>query len=67
MAGADHSAVVFRKSSYSESGNCVEVGIHGDVSAVLIRDSKDPDGGILSVSPTTWKNFLQEIQHGRSD
>jgi hypothetical protein len=61
MEGVDHSSVVFRKSSYSESGNCVEVGVHRG--SVLIRDSKNPNGGILSVSPEAWEKFLHGMRH----
>ncbi|MGI5458217.1 DUF397 domain-containing protein [Streptomyces sp. CA-249302] len=51
-------ACVWRKSSYSsnEGGNCVEVAPHP--SAIHIRDSKTPDGPILTVSPATWSGFL---------
>jgi len=51
-------AYAWRKSSYSGSqgGDCVEVAAHP--SAVHIRDSKIPDGGILTVSPAAWNRFL---------
>lgn len=46
----------WRKSSYSEAnGNsdCVEVGYAaGDVTA--LRDSKNPDGGMLTVPTAGW-------------
>jgi hypothetical protein len=64
MEGVDHSAVVFRKSSYSESGNCVEVGVHRE--SVLIRDSKCPNGGIISVSPEAWEKFINGVRDGSS-
>ncbi|MGW2559981.1 DUF397 domain-containing protein [Streptomyces sp. NPDC001514] len=48
------------KSSYSgdEGGDCVEVAAHP--TAVHIRDSKNPDGPVLTVSPATWAAFLSE-------
>jgi hypothetical protein len=51
-------AYTWRKSSYSgsEGGNCVEVATHP--SAVHVRDSKNPDGPILTVSTATWSTFL---------
>jgi hypothetical protein len=51
------------KSSYSggEGGNCVEVA--AAPTAVHIRDSKDPDGGILSVSPESWSAFIEFARH----
>ena len=49
--------VGWRTSSYSVgSGNCVEVAPTPD--AVLVRDSKDPDGPALAVSRTAWRAFL---------
>ena len=47
------------KSSYSgsEGGDCIEVAAHP--AAVHVRDSKVPAGGILTVSPGTWTEFLE--------
>ncbi|MER6208043.1 DUF397 domain-containing protein [Streptomyces sp. NPDC001642] len=51
-------AYAWRKSSYSsnEGGNCVEVAARP--AAVHIRDSKNPAGANLTVSPGTWTEFL---------
>ncbi|MFE0736352.1 DUF397 domain-containing protein [Streptomyces sp. NPDC058855] len=48
----------WRKSSYSgpEGGNCVEVAAHP--SLVHVRDSKNPEGPQLAVSPASWSAFL---------
>ncbi|SDP70334.1 protein of unknown function [Actinopolyspora xinjiangensis] len=52
----------WRKSSRSTGGgNCVEVGFAA--SAVLVRDTKDRDGGTLAVSPTAWQSFLTTLKH----
>ena len=49
----------WRKSSYSiGNGACVEVAVPG---AVLVRDSKDPDGPVLSVTPAKWREFLRDV------
>jgi hypothetical protein len=51
----------WRKSSYS-GGNgsaCVEVGDAGR--AVAVRDSKDPDGPSLLVSPGAWADFTNQV------
>ncbi|MFF9507975.1 DUF397 domain-containing protein [Streptomyces sp. NPDC014724] len=47
----------WQKSSHSGSagGQCVEVAAH--TAAVHIRDSKNPDGPVLTVAPTTWTAF----------
>ena len=51
------------KSSYSssEGGQCLEVAVTGRESgvapAVHIRDSKNPTGPTLQVTPATWAAF----------
>ena len=51
----------WRKSSYSGSngGQCVEVATSG---RVLVRDSKNPDRGILGFSARTWREFAARIK-----
>ncbi|HUK68232.1 MAG TPA: DUF397 domain-containing protein [Streptosporangiaceae bacterium] len=45
------------KASKSNSfSNCVEVRAAGG--RVQVRDSKDPDGPVLTVSPAAWHRFL---------
>jgi hypothetical protein len=51
--------VSWRKSSYTTSngGNCVELaGLPG---AVAVRDSKDPNGPVLLLTPTTLRNAVK--------
>ncbi|MFF7388382.1 DUF397 domain-containing protein [Streptomyces scabiei] len=49
----------FRKSSYSTSqGECVEVAPISTGGRV-IRDSKNPHGPLLHISPTGWHAFLR--------
>ncbi|MER5438040.1 DUF397 domain-containing protein [Streptomyces sp. NPDC002790] len=52
-------AYTWRKSSYSssEGGQCVEVATHP--SAIHVRDSKNADGGHLTVAPGAWTTFLE--------
>ncbi|MFF3733508.1 DUF397 domain-containing protein [Streptomyces sp. NPDC002476] len=47
----------WRKSSYSgsEGGACVEVAAHP--AAIHLRDSKNPEGPVLTITPTTWAAF----------
>ncbi|MEV7390196.1 MULTISPECIES: DUF397 domain-containing protein [unclassified Streptomyces] len=54
-------ALQWFKSSYSsdEGGNCVEVATTS--ATIHIRDSKTPDGPILTVSPSTWSEFLDRV------
>jgi hypothetical protein len=48
------------KSSYStdDGPSCVEIATPDRPHQVLIRDSKDPARGHLTVTPTTWSTFL---------
>ncbi|MEU6270470.1 DUF397 domain-containing protein [Saccharopolyspora shandongensis] len=51
----------WRKSSHSGSvHNCVEVALSSDAAAV--RDSKNPDGGILAFNAQTWHSFLSAVR-----
>jgi hypothetical protein len=58
----------WRKSSYSggNGGGCVEVA-RNLPGIVAVRDSKDPDGPALAVSPAGWDAFVEGIKHGDFD
>ncbi|MFG2734761.1 DUF397 domain-containing protein [Streptomyces harbinensis] len=50
----------YRRSSYStggDSGLCVEVATNIRT-AVAVRDSKNPAGPVLLLTPAAWANFL---------
>ncbi len=51
----------WRKSSYSGSngGECVEVAIAG---AVLVRDTTDRGGPVLTFTADTWRTFIAAIR-----
>ena len=53
----------WRKSSYSGNGgaNCVEVA-SGRPGVVAVRDSKNPDGPVLSFSPNEWVRFISRLR-----
>jgi hypothetical protein len=55
----DLSQAIWRKSSYSSSTgqNCVEVAVNLP-GVVAVRDSKNPNGPKLLVSPDVWRSFL---------
>ncbi|MCA1706621.1 MAG: DUF397 domain-containing protein [Actinobacteria bacterium] len=60
------SGAVWRKStSSSGSGQCVEVAQFDGVTAV--RDSKEPSGPTLVVTPAEWAAFTTGIRHGEFD
>ena len=52
----------FRKSSYSgtNGGGCVEVATNLP-GQVFVRDSKDPQGPVLTVTSAQWRAFLTEL------
>lgn len=56
MADFIEPCIVWRKSTASNSGGCVEVAIVEG--SVLIRDSANPDGGMLRLPPAAWSAFL---------
>ena len=60
----DLTQAIWRKSSYSgTSGNCVEVA--GNLpGAVGVRDSKNPTGPALVVTPQAWRAFLHRAKDG---
>jgi uncharacterized protein DUF397 len=55
-------AMNWRKSSYSggASGNCAEVAAVADV--VLVRDSKDKDGPVLTFKCRAWEAFAARVK-----
>jgi hypothetical protein len=54
----------WRKSSRSGNGgnNCVEVGTEREVGHVLVRDTKDRQGGVLSFGSTSWGRFIERLK-----
>jgi hypothetical protein len=54
--------LIWVKSSYSTatSGNCVEVAALPD-GARAVRDSKDPDGAVLTLSISQWRELAESM------
>jgi hypothetical protein len=52
------------KSSHSESGACVEAGPCACGGDVLVRDTKDREGGTLAFSREAWAAFLADVRAG---
>lgn len=48
-------------STYSNpDGNCVEVAVSSQ--AILVRDTRDRQGGTISVRPRQWSKFLERAR-----
>jgi hypothetical protein len=60
VADFEKPCIMWRRSTKSGTGNCVEVAVVGGV--VLIRDSANPDGMVLRLPPTTWSDFLADAR-----
>ncbi|MEU8119931.1 DUF397 domain-containing protein [Spirillospora sp. NPDC049024] len=57
--------IQWRKSSYSGSANddvCVELGRLAPGTGIGVRDSKDPDAGHLTFSPTQFASLIKQIK-----
>ena len=56
------SAVTWRTSGYSgnNGGDCVEA--RSVPGAVLVRDTKDRDGGALAFAPDAWRRFAAGLK-----
>jgi hypothetical protein len=54
----------WRKSSYSgtDGGNCVEAGERAG--RILVRDTSDRAGVVLSVPPQAWRQFSTNLKCG---
>ncbi len=59
----DLTRAIWRKASYSTTGNCVEVA-RNLPGIVAVRDSKDPDGSPLIVTPAGWRAFTADVHEG---
>ncbi|WP_405774913.1 DUF397 domain-containing protein [Streptomyces sp. NBC_00859] len=65
MRSLDLTAVTWHKSSYSnqDGGQCLEVA--ADFTAVVpVRDSKNPDGPVLTFAAHGWSSFVSALRNG---
>ncbi|MBQ0896597.1 DUF397 domain-containing protein [Micromonospora purpureochromogenes] len=58
----------WRKSTRSQTSNCVEVAPLGAGAAVVaLRDSKDPSGPVLLFNRAGWLGFVGGAKNGQFD
>ena len=62
MADGERAHITWRRSTASAEGNCVEVAFASE--SILVRNSRDPLGPVLSFSPEEWAAFLEGANRG---
>lgn len=55
----------WQKSSYSSEQDCVEARLTEASDGVQVRDSKHPDAGSLTFTPSEWDAFVSGIKAGQ--
>lgn len=62
MERTDHAVTAWRTSTYSgaNGGNCVEVA--DSPTTILIRDTKNRAGTVLTFAPATWRRFAASVK-----
>lgn len=61
MANFEEPRTMWRKSTASNTGSCVEVAVVNG--SVRIRDSVNPDGVVLKLPPVAWSVFLAHARN----
>lgn len=64
----DVNNLIWRKSTHSgtNGGNCVEVADLPD-DGRAVRDSKNPQGAVLTFTPSEWQAFTAGVRDGQFD
>jgi Domain of unknown function (DUF397) len=55
----------WRKASFCASGECVEVAQQDGM--IVLRDSKEPRGGVLRYTAEEWQSFVLGVKAGEFD
>ena len=63
MTDSEQTAITWHKGTASgHNGNCVEVAVVGN--SILVRNSRDPHGSMLSFTRREWVSFLDGVNNG---
>jgi hypothetical protein len=65
LLASQSSRPTWRKASYCASGQCVEVAQWKGI--VMLRDSQNPHGLVLSYTAKEWQGFASAVKSGRFD
>lgn len=60
LRSSDQEVIAWQRSTASHGTNCVEAALVDHL--VWVRDSKSPDGPILSFTQASWRALLAAIQ-----
>jgi hypothetical protein len=55
----------WRRAQRCNAANCVEVAASGD--AIVVRDSKSPQGPVLAYGRNQWATFVEGMKRGAFD
>lgn len=64
--GSESADSPWRKSSYSQVGECVEFA-NPSPGLIAVRDSKNPGGAVLTYTAPEWRAFLHAARSGAYD
>jgi hypothetical protein len=64
---SDRADVTWRKSTFSNAIDCVDVGDDPIHDAILVRTSHEPEGVVLSCSRAAWRVFVAAAEAGQLD
>ena len=62
MTNSDQTYITWHKSTASGADGCVEMAVVDD--SVLVRNSRDPLGSVLSFTCEEWEAFLEGVNNG---
>jgi hypothetical protein len=65
VADSEQAGIVWRKSTASVTGDCVEVAFVGE--SILLRHSREASGRMLTFSLAEWTAFLAGVRLGEFD